>query len=409
MQLAGAAARFLALFAVVSMAVAVSAGASLAKTPRMLDLRLGSHPDKTRVVMDLDQPVRYSHFVLTNPYRIVLVLPEIDFKALEPSTRARFGIAGYRFGLFKPDESRVVIDLEKPFQINKIFILPPRGQDAHRLVLDLVPTSHRAFVTASKDSIRRLKAGHGAAKPRILLPPLPMERGGKRWRIVIDPGHGGVDPGAIGVLGAHEKAVVLTASKIIKRILEQSGRYQVVLTRSRDLYIPLRQRVAIAHAAGADLFLSIHADSIGRRSVRGASVYTLSERASDKEAARLAEAENRSDITAGIDLEEEAPPEIKRFLIEMKQRKTMNRSAILAEYLAESLRTSVRTRKRAHRFAGFAVLKGLDVPSALLEIGYLSNPDDARLLRTRKFQETLARALLRGIDRYFGEIRAAAR
>jgi N-acetylmuramoyl-L-alanine amidase len=170
----------------------------------------------------------------------------------------------------------------------------------------------------------------------------------------------------------------------------------------------LRERVAASRAVDADLFISLHADSIADSRLRGASIYTLSEQSSDKEAARLAEQENKSDIIAGMDFSDETP-EVTNILIDLAQRETMNQSARFAGFLAQELRGAVRTHRRAHRFAGFAVLKAPDVPSALLEIGYLSNPEEERMLRSRAFQERIAVAVRRGIDHYFAAVKSAAR
>ena len=226
--------------------------------------------------------------------------------------------------------------------------------------------------------------------------------------IVIDPGDGGVDPGAISASGTYEKTVVLAAAKTLKRVLEKTGRYDVVLTRDKDRFLRLRQRVAVSRSADADLFISIHADSAADKRLRGASIYTLSEKSSDKEAARLAEQENKSDIIAGWDFSEETP-EVTNILIDLAQRETMNQSARFAGFLARELRSAVRTHRRAHRFAGFAVLKAPDVPSLLLEMGYLSNIKEERMLRTREFQEKVAVAVRRGIDNYFENVQSAAR
>src|SRR5690606_18852661 len=200
-----------------------------------------------------------------------------------------------------------------------------------------------------------------------------------RRLIVIDAGHGGVDPGAISVTGMQEKVITLSAAKVIKEVLEKTGRYEVMLTRDRDIFLPLRQRFEIARRARADLFISLHADSFKTSDVRGASVYTLSERASDREAALLAAKENKADIIAGIDLQGEAP-EVSSILIDLARRETMNYSAHFATLLVQELGEAVMLRRNTHRFAGFMVLKAPDVPSVLLEMGYLSNPQDAKAL-----------------------------
>ena len=219
----------------------------------------------------------------------------------------------------------------------------------------------------------------------------------------MDPGHGGVDPGAIGIKGTYEKKIVLMAAKSIKEILAKSGRYNVILTRESDSFIPLRKRVAIARHARADLFISLHADSIKNGAVRGATVYTLSENASDREAAQLAERENKSDLIVGIDLDAESQ-EVTDILIDLVQRETMNQSAVFADAIVQEITKKIKTHRRPHKFAGFAVLKAPDVPSILLEMGYLSNVNDERLLRQDSFVRKIAKSVKIGLDKYFASV-----
>jgi len=218
--------------------------------------------------------------------------------------------------------------------------------------------------------------------------------------IVLDPGHGGIDPGTRGRLGTREKHVTLRVARIIRRKLLATGRYKVVMTRSDDTFVPLRQRIAIARKVDGDLFISFHADALSIKSFRGAAVYTLSEKASDDEAAALAKKENKADIIAGIDLGRESG-DVRNILIDLAQRETMNRSIHLARFLIGDLRREIKlVRNKKHRFAGFAVLRAPDVPSVLIELGYLSNKADERLLRSSRHHAKLARAIVRAIDRY---------
>jgi N-acetylmuramoyl-L-alanine amidase len=388
----------------------------------ILDLRVGVQGLKTRIVMDMDGPVQFSSFVLADPYRVVLDLSEVRFSLAVPGPAQKTGgVSGYRFGLFGPGMSRVVIDLAEPRIIAATFVLPPRDNRGHRLVIDLQKVSRPAFLAASAQSVRaRIQERRRAPEPDRIKPRsvgasnpqtpnlVAVAHEKKKRVIVLDPGHGGVDPGAIGISGIYEKTVVLAAAGTLKRVLEATGRYTVVLTRENDQFLRLRERVAASRAVDADLFISVHADSIADSRLRGASIYTLSEQSSDKEAARLAEQENKSDIIAGMDFSDETP-EVTNILIDLAQRETMNQSARFAGFLAQELRSAVRTHRRAHRFAGFAVLKAPDVPSVLLEIGYLSNREEERMLRSRAFQERIAVAVRRGIDNYFSAVQPAAR
>jgi len=221
--------------------------------------------------------------------------------------------------------------------------------------------------------------------------------------VFLDPGHGGRDPGALGVRGTQEKTVVMSIARELQRELLAGNRYRVLLTRTFDAYVPLRERVARAQAARADLFLSLHADAHPDSDVRGASVYTLSEEASDREAAALAARENRSDaVVSGLRLSDQ-PDDVARALVAMSQRGTVNDSRRLADTIVRTFGSNgVRLLPRTHRQAGFAVLTSPDIPAALVELGYLSNPQDEKLLTVRQHQVGLARALRASVDAHFG-------
>ena len=374
------------------------------------NFRLGVHDAKTRIVMDVKGPISYKYFLLANPYRLVLDMLEVDFELHPVSGVLTGGVLGYRFGLLKPGISRVVIDLSKPLLVDKHFIIKPGAKPQSRLVIDLIPTTRSKFLahvrkSRNQKTIGLLKLKSEEQKHQTnqgFKNKFPQKKISKSKIIVLDPGHGGVDPGAIGIKGTYEKKIVLMAAKSIKKILAKSGRYNVILTRKSDRFIPLRKRVAIARRAKADLFISLHADSIKNGAVRGATVYTLSENASDREAAQLAERENKSDLIVGIDLDAESQ-EVTDILIDLVQRETMNQSAVFADAIVQEITKKIKTHRRPHKFAGFAVLKALDIPSILLEMGYLSNIEDETLLNTDAFQKKLGRAILLGLDRYFFE------
>lgn len=221
--------------------------------------------------------------------------------------------------------------------------------------------------------------------------------------VVLDPGHGGRDPGAHGVRGTWEKNVVMTIARELQRELQAGGRYRVMLTRSSDSYVALRERVARASAARADLFLSLHADACDNPEVRGASVYTLSEDASDREAAALAARENKADMVGLGRKIADKPDLVAQTLVAMSQRGTVNDSRRLADtVVATFARNGVRLLPRSHRQAGFAVLTSPEIPAALVELGYLSNAQDEKLLTIRQHQIALARALRASVDAYFG-------
>lgn len=374
--------------------VPFSAEAGLAVTA----VRVGTQPPATRLVLDLTEPVSYRLFTLTSPYRVVIDLPELIWQA-DAEAIDNFGVvARLRVGLFKPGTSRIVLDLNGPAQVQRSFLLEPSQGGRYRLVIDLEPIAGDAFRAGPVATVQP-----AAATAPFTAPPA-VKRSGRRENkpvIAIDAGHGGVDPGAIGVGGTYEKRVTLAAARELKARLEATGKYKVVLTRDRDVFIRLRDRVLKARKAGADLFISLHADSIGSRNVRGLSVYTLSEHASDKEAAALATRENKADLIAGVDLASVEAPEVVDILIDLAQRETMNLSAHYASILVDHLRDQVTLLAKTHRFAGFAVLKAPDVPSVLIELGYLSNPTEEKLLNDPGYRARLIEAIARATDRYF--------
>ena len=238
--------------------------------------------------------------------------------------------------------------------------------------------------------------GAAAARSARRRRPAPKPR-----RVVaLDPGHGGVDPGAISPHRLYEKTITLAAARELARQLDATGRYRAVLTRSGDVFVPLRQRVARARASHAELFLSIHADALPDSAMRGLSVYTLSDQASDREAAALAGRENRDDFIAGVHLRRQ-PPVIGAILLDLAQRQTNNRSLLLARTIVMQLGHAVPLLEKPHRSAGFVVLTAPDIPSVLVELGCLSNPAEERLLPQRAYQRRLAQGLVRAIDDYF--------
>ncbi|MBV16039.1 MULTISPECIES: N-acetylmuramoyl-L-alanine amidase [Thalassospira] len=380
-------------------------GTALADSAKVLGARLGVYPDYTRFVIDLDRNVDFTYFLLPDPYRIIIDMPEIDWSAPPGNVTSGGGlISGLRYGLFKPGTFRVVLDVAEPSLVSKIFSLPASADKPNRLVVDLTPAKREAFMEASRESMvaysARSRNDTSATEQSADVAVKSGRPGDNKPLIAIDAGHGGVDPGAIGVDGVYEKNLTLAAARQLADTLTASGRYRVLLTRDKDVFLKLRQRVEIARKNGADLFISLHADSIANPKHRGASVYTLSENASDKEAAALASKENKADVIAGLDLSDENTL-VQSILIDLAQRETMNLSATLAANMVSQLAKSIELQRRTHRFAGFAVLKAPDIPSALFEMGYLSNAQDAKLLQSPAHRKKVAEAVMRAIDIYF--------
>lgn len=368
-------------------------GPALAGDTVLVNVRAGVSGELTRFVMDLDGPADFHTFTLDDPARIVVDLPQVSRTMSERERGIDTGlIVRARFGTPAVDMTRVVLDLVEPGVVQDTLVLEPEGDYGHRIVLDIAP---RAVPVPPDDAVE----DDGFLKPGIKPPPpVPI--------IVLDPGHGGPDPGAVGASGAHEKDIVLAAARELKAMLEETGRYHVVMTRDGDWILRLADRVLFARAAGADLFISIHADSIDNPSVRGTGVYTLSETASDKEAEALARKENRSDLIEGVDfISIDYDPVTTNILIDLAQRETKNASSEFAGILADELTRVTELRRNVHRFAGFRVLKAPDIPSVLIEMGFMSNPVEERLMRDRSWRRTFLAGVVRAIDTFMSSRR----
>ena len=362
------------------------------------DIRLGTQSGSTiRVVIDLSEKVNFKIFPLKDPDRVVIDLPSTTFAIKEKDLPKKDYLNTIRLGITDSKAARVVLEFNRGVIIKRSFVLAPQSGFQWRLVVDLdlmAKTDGLKQVTAEwyDNSVAEEKSPRKT--DQIQPQPKPL--------IVLDPGHGGKDPGAIGVSGVYEKHLTLAMVKQLKTLLEKTGRYRVKLTRDTDVFISLYARRRFARSVNADLFISIHADSINKPKTRGLSVYTLSEKASDKEAEKLAESENKVDLIAGIDLSGETQ-EVTDILIDLARRETNNHSSFFAEKLMDEIRTEIQVLPNSHRFAGFAVLKSPDVPSVLMEMGYLSNKEEERLLRQPSYREKLAKATVRAVDSYFSE------
>ncbi len=370
-------------------------GGALAGDTALVNVRAGESGELTRFVIDLDGPADFRTFTLDDPARLVIDLAGVSQGPLGRERDIDTGlVVRARFGTPAVDATRVVLDLVRPAVVEDTLVLEPEGDYGHRIVLDIAPLT--AAATVPVDSAA---ADDGALRPGIKPPPpLPV--------IVLDPGHGGPDPGAVGASGAHEKDIVLAAARELKALLEETGRYHVVMTRDGDWILRLSDRVLYARAAGADLFISIHADSIDNPDVRGTGVYTLSETASDKEAEALARNENRADLIEGVDfISIDYDPVTTNILIDLAQRETKNASSEFAGILAGELTRVTELRRNVHRFAGFRVLKAPDVPSVLIEMGFMSNPVEERLMKDRSWRRTFLAGVVRAIDAFMASRR----
>ena len=394
---------------------AVSAGFPIAS-----DARLAGDGKQTRFILDLNQAISVRAFPLADPYRIVVDIPQISFH-LAPGigTAGRGLIKAFRYGLVMPGGSRIVFDLTGPAKIANVSMLEAANGQPPRLVLELEEVDRTTFVQQLA-SENRPELRPAIAEPRApslpvstvpakldepLAPPSPADR---RPVIVIDAGHGGPDNGTQWN-GASEKTLVLAFALALRDRIEKSGKYRVVMTRTDDTFIPLDDRVKIARSQSASLFVSIHADALPRREgdAQGATIYTLSDRASDAEAERLAEAENKADAIGGVNLTEE-PTEVADILIDLAQRETRAFSNRFAHLLMTEMKTATRMHKNPLKSAGFRVLKAPDVPSVLVELGYVSNKDDLEHLVSDSWRSRTVGSVAHAIDAFFAKRLATA-
>lgn len=366
------------------------------------DVRLSTFSNGTgRVVVESDAKLNSKIFTLENPNRLVLDMTKSVIKSnvRKKEFKKNTVVSKVRFGKQGGDTARIVFDLSRTVEESH-FVLPPEGKKGiWRLVVDLKPSSKPEVQKKAPQQTNVVAAKTPVKKKENASELLPFAKSKKV--IMLDAGHGGQDPGAISKAGRYEKDLTLKMAKETKKLLEEAG-YKVVLSRDRDVFISLRGRVKKAHEAKADLFVSIHADSAKNISARGLSIYTISEKASDKEAAALAERENKSDILLGMDLDD-YQQEVSSVLIDLAKQDTMKESRRYADLVVKEMQRTVQLLPNAHRFAGFVVLKSPNIPSVLLEMGYMSNKKEEREMQKASYRKKLGQALVRAVNTYFKE------
>jgi N-acetylmuramoyl-L-alanine amidase len=385
------------------------------------EVRLGIHPDRTRFVMEMTAPLEFELTLAERPHRVLLDFPPMAWRA-GPEVDTGMGlIAGHYHAGRDGGRTRVVLDLAGPVRVRDVFYLPATPSVPYRFVLDLAPrdatrsadggpsrpdvvVTPRPAEPAATPAVAAVPAPQPipaslAAPPPVPSPP-PRERPAALPVVAIDPGHGGFDPGATGIGGMFEKQVTLAVARLLADALRATGRYRVVMTREDDRFLALRERVRIAREARADIFLSLHADTNPDPNLHGVTVYTLSDQASDREAAMMAARENRVDALAGVEMDPEDDV-MATILIDLAQRATRRESDALAEFLVGRLGEVARLLNNTHRHAGFAVLTAPDVPSVLVELGHLSNREDERRLASPEHRARLVEALADAVDDYF--------
>ena len=431
---AAALACLLASFLLGSSGLAAEGPAAAASVPVASDARLAGDVVHTRFILDLDRTITFRAFTLADPYRVVVDIPEVSFR-LPPGTGAqgRGLVKAFRYGLVLPGGSRIVFDLASPARIANSYVLDAANGQPPRLVLELEDVDRATFLQSlGSDARPEPKPAVAAAAPtaplavpetmpvpkpspnaaavapaQALAPALPQPPD-LRPVVVIDPGHGGVDNGT--QMGSEmEKSLVLEFGLALRDRLEKSGKCRVVMTRTDDTFIPLADRVRVARNQSAALFVSIHADALpkGEGDAQGATIYTLSDKASDAEAQRLADAENRADAIGGVNLGDE-PTDVADILIDLVQRETRTFSNRFAHQLMGEVKSTMRLHKHPLKSAGFKVLKAPDVPSVLVELGYVSNKDDLEHLVSETWRSKAVAAMAQAIDIFVSKRLATA-
>jgi len=390
-----------------------------ANFPIASDVRLAGDDKRTRFILDLDRNIPFRAFALADPYRVIVDLPQVTFQlASGAGTAGRGLIKAFRYGLVMPGGSRIVFDLAGPARIEKSYVLDAANGQPPRLVLELEAVDRTAFVQSlaaeSRPDLRPAIGTTDAAAVTAAVatsgavaeatgPAKAAEPPDARPVVVIDPGHGGIDNGTQAG-GESEKNLVLGVALGLRDRIEKAGKYRVVMTRTDDTFIPLADRVRIARNQSAALFVSIHADALPRREgdAQGATIYTLSDKASDAEAERLAELENKADAIGGVNLTEE-PTDVADILIDLAQRETRTFSNRFARLLKNEMKTTARMHKHPLKSAGFKVLKAPDVPSVLIELGYVSNKSDLEHLVSDNWRSKTVGSVAQAIDAFFAK------
>lgn len=391
---------FALLLLALSSATASNNEAEEARTPPVIfDGRIAGDAKSTRLILSFDREVTVRTFYLDQPDRIVLEFTESSVNIPEDGRFSPRGLVSFvRYGAIANGRTRVVLSLANPAKIDATEFAARKAGPGFRYTLDLATASAEAFsslVEADRPTEKET-APLAIRGDRVQ----PAADHADKIHIMIDPGHGGIDGGAIGQDGTREKDLVLAFATRLKQALETKDTYRVTLTREKDVFLSLKQRLALSQQANPDLFVSIHADSLRQRSVRGSTIYTLSNKASDRLSEELARAENRVDLVAGLAVEEETEV-VSDILADLTTRETRQFSKQFSRLLVTNLKDRIKLIKNPQRSAAFGVLKNPEVPGVLLELGYLSNREDEKLLVSEEWQQKVADVLARTIDQYF--------
>jgi len=367
---------------------------------RATQFTMAGDATRVRLVMHFDREPLARWFLLRSPHRLVIDFPEAAF-AIDPAAlKSRGLVRDIRYGQIDAGRSRMIVGGKGPFKVETFEVLKNETSPGYRLVVDLTAAGEKQFEEALL--LQADKTGSTAAPKSDRLGEPATSPAPKRFTIVLDAGHGGIDGGAAGLTGTVEKDITLAFAFELKRKLDESGRYATVMTREKDEFLRLDDRVRIARQAEADLFISIHADTIHARGVNGATVYTVSDRASDEDARALAERENLADQVAGINVSEENR-DVADILTDLVRRETHSFSLRFARSLVGELSTEIEMIKNPHRSAGFRVLRAPDVPSVLVELGYLSDAGDEMRLNDPEWRKKAIGSISSAIAAFAGD------
>jgi N-acetylmuramoyl-L-alanine amidase len=348
--------------------------------------------------LSLSQPVPWRVRVLNDPMRLVVDFREVDWSGLADMPMTSSVVIAMRAGVFRPGWSRLVLELSQPMLVSSSEMRTQgggAGQSEVRLRLD--PASPEAF--AAKADLPEPAAW---ALPKAVDLAKPKQEGGGPIKVVLDPGHGGIDPGAERD-GQSESELVLAFARVLKEVLLRDGNFEVVMTRDSDVFVPLEQRISIARAAGAHVFISLHADAIAEGEAVGSTVYTLSKEANDEASATLAERHDRDDLLAGVDLRQQDDL-VAEVLLDMARTETSPRIARLSDALVAAIKAKkLKMHRHPHQEASFSVLKSADIPSVLVELGFLSSEKDLARLQDKVWRQSMAEALRDGLKAWARE------
>lgn len=372
---------------------------------RATGIRIRREGGATHFELSLSKGVAAELFTLADPYRLIIDLPETEFDLdAKAGAKGKGLVSAFRYGLFAEGKARIVVDTSQPVAIRKAIMR--RAKSGYRLSVEMVSIDAAQFGKGTGQSAAASQSARGERK-KADTATVP-KRANRRPVIVIDAGHGGVDPGASSADGLAEKKIALAVAKWLRKVLAAYDKFELVMTRDKDVFVSLDERLKISRDSNADMFISLHADAIGDQNyvekVRGATIYTLSDNASDEEARRMAEKENASDVFAGLASgSDENSGQVRGILIDLLKRETANFSAAFSKVLLERLRKNVAISRKPLKSAAFKVLRQTHAPSVLVELGYMSNTKDRTEMVRAEWQQKAARAIARAVQTYFSK------